>query len=163
MISRHLHAKPEYRSPAWRRSTAFRFKMLAVHNKCWICGTTLEFHTMTLDHVTPLGLGGLDVSGNLMPACQGCNQKDGHRLSDLLQRDIMAIANAIELHRGEAWAYAQHLRWGGRIEVEIPPLSTAERVFRNPALRVNAPKKASSDSTYRQKKRKKRLGWLSTA
>lgn len=45
------------------------------NHQCAYCGSTEE---LTLDHVKPRSLGGLDVSSNVICACTSCNHDKGH-------------------------------------------------------------------------------------
>ena len=47
---------------------------------CW-CGRPLKFSEATLEHVTPLGLGGRDHPDNWDIACWRCNQREGKWVS----------------------------------------------------------------------------------
>lgn len=42
-------------------------------SKCFYCGGPAD----SIDHLTPLALGGLDVGWNLVPACCNCNNRKG--------------------------------------------------------------------------------------
>jgi len=44
-------------------------------NQCAYCGSKTE---LTLDHIKPRTLGGLDVSRNVVCACRKCNADKGH-------------------------------------------------------------------------------------
>ena len=48
--------------------------------RCVYCGTSLALDSATLDHVHPLSLGGNHAPGNLVAACQPCNQLKGSML-----------------------------------------------------------------------------------
>ena len=48
--------------------------------RCVYCGTSLELENATLDHVHPLSHGGDHAPGNLVAACQPCNQLKGSML-----------------------------------------------------------------------------------
>ena len=43
--------------------------------ECAYCGSE---DNLTLDHIKPRSLGGLDVSANVLCACHECNQEKGH-------------------------------------------------------------------------------------
>jgi hypothetical protein len=43
------------------------------HHTCRYCGGTAPDVTLTVDHVTPVALGGGDDPGNLVTACRDCN------------------------------------------------------------------------------------------
>jgi len=40
---------------------------------CAYCGASESVALLTVDHVTPLVMGGLDEAGNILPACKPCN------------------------------------------------------------------------------------------
>ena len=44
---------------------------------CHLCGVPLEIKTATIDHLTPLALGGLNRLSNVKIACKNCNFKKG--------------------------------------------------------------------------------------
>lgn len=48
--------------------------------RCVYCGSSLELDDATLDHVHPLSQGGDHAPGNLVAACQPCNQLKGSLL-----------------------------------------------------------------------------------
>ena len=54
--------------------------------RCVYCGTALDFHTATLDHVYPLAHGGAHHPGNVVLACNRCNRLK----SDKLPADFFA-------------------------------------------------------------------------
>lgn len=45
--------------------------------KCSICGKTVSFNRMTIDHKVPLAYGGTNYIDNLQLACLSCNQMKG--------------------------------------------------------------------------------------
>lgn len=42
--------------------------------KCALCGRSILYKDMTLDHIKPLSMGGKDCVENLQCSCYGCNQ-----------------------------------------------------------------------------------------
>ena len=42
---------------------------------CHYCGKKVGVEALTLDHVVPVARGGSSNKGNVVPACQDCNQK----------------------------------------------------------------------------------------
>jgi 5-methylcytosine-specific restriction endonuclease McrA len=48
--------------------------------RCVYCATPLTPETATLDHVFPVSRGGTHAPGNLVVACQTCNQLKGDSL-----------------------------------------------------------------------------------
>lgn len=59
--------------------------------RCRLCGRKIKFEEMTLDHVIPLVLNGVDSVENLQCSCVSCNQQKGsylpedffHRISEI--------------------------------------------------------------------------------
>lgn len=47
------------------------------NGKCGICGKSLKFSDMTIDHKIPLSKGGTNEFSNLQPACRMCNMIKG--------------------------------------------------------------------------------------
>ncbi|MBJ7401548.1 HNH endonuclease [Mycolicibacterium sp.] len=55
-------------------SRRLRFEILRRDNHtCQYCGAKAPNVALTVDHVKPVALGGLDEPGNLVTACQDCN------------------------------------------------------------------------------------------
>jgi 5-methylcytosine-specific restriction endonuclease McrA len=52
-------------------------------NKCHWCQKPLTLDDSTLEHIIPLGLGGLDNANNLTLACEKCNSKRGCKMPEL--------------------------------------------------------------------------------
>lgn len=50
--------------------------------RCVLCGRKIIYDDMTLDHITPLALGGHDSVDNLACTCSACNQFKGSVLPD---------------------------------------------------------------------------------
>ncbi|MCD7817693.1 MAG: HNH endonuclease, partial [Lachnospiraceae bacterium] len=59
--------------------------------KCYLCGKRIKFEDMTLDHVKPLAMGGMDTLENLACACFACNQFKGNILPDDFHNRITEI------------------------------------------------------------------------
>ena len=47
--------------------------------RCAYCSTSLDFATLTQDHVIPVSRGGTNWASNLRPACKSCNSKKKNR------------------------------------------------------------------------------------
>ena len=47
---------------------------------CAVCGRTLEYEKVTIEHVIPKYHGGTDDERNLLPLCKNCNKQKGSRL-----------------------------------------------------------------------------------
>lgn len=88
--------------------------------RCVYCGSGLGLEHATLDHVIPLSRGGSHLPGNLVAACQPCNQLKGALLpTEFFARypaagqNFMRFARAVhrQLKRGArravSLAYAQ--------------------------------------------------------
>ena len=56
----------------WRRAIKEHFNCT-----CAYCGEHYDINQLTLDHVRPKSMGGEDLTSNLVPACQKCNQDKG--------------------------------------------------------------------------------------
>jgi CRISPR/Cas system Type II protein with McrA/HNH and RuvC-like nuclease domain len=56
----------------WKRAIKEHFNC-----HCVYCGKHYEINQLTLDHVKPKTYGGEDLTSNLVPACQTCNQGKG--------------------------------------------------------------------------------------
>lgn len=55
--------------------------------RCVLCGRKIVYEDMTLDHITPLVMGGADGVENLQSTCKACNQFKGSILpEDFLER-----------------------------------------------------------------------------
>lgn len=68
--------------------------------RCVYCGTTLGLDIATLDHVYPLSRGGTHDPGNLVAACERCNQLKGSLLpAEFFARFPWAGANFIRYAR----------------------------------------------------------------
>lgn len=66
----------------WRKRKSFRARLLiAQGGKCFYCHVLLtsseEGLSATLDHLTPLSKGGLDVLSNFVLSCKKCNGAKG--------------------------------------------------------------------------------------
>jgi 5-methylcytosine-specific restriction endonuclease McrA len=84
--------------------------------RCVYCGTCLELHETTLDHVLPLARGGPHTPGNVVAACGPCNRRKGDMLPhDFFQRYPTAGLNFL------AYARAVHraLKRGARKAVSL--------------------------------------------
>jgi 5-methylcytosine-specific restriction endonuclease McrA len=68
--------------------------------RCVYCGTSLGLEHATLDHVHPLSRGGDHAPGNLVAACQTCNQLKGSMLpAEFFARYPWAGANFMRFAR----------------------------------------------------------------
>lgn len=50
--------------------------------RCQLCGKKLSLQEMTLDHIIPLAVGGVDDISNLWTACESCNQAKADSLPE---------------------------------------------------------------------------------
>ncbi|PHX96033.1 MAG: hypothetical protein CK531_08735 [Gemmatimonadetes bacterium] len=68
--------------------------------RCVYCSTSLGLDHATLDHVYPLSRGGDHAPGNLVAACQACNQLKGSMLpTEFFMRYPWAGANFVRYAR----------------------------------------------------------------
>lgn len=85
-----------------------RFEVLRRDNHtCRYCGASAPDAKLTVDHVTPVALGGTDDPGNLVAACRDCNAgkasvpMDAALVDDVRQEDLRwadAFRRAAALH-----------------------------------------------------------------
>ncbi|MGB6455592.1 MAG: HNH endonuclease [Streptosporangiaceae bacterium] len=61
--------------PGWKALGAATFKRYG--HVCWSCGA----YASTVDHLTPVALGGTHDLSNLRPACTRCNYSRGGQLA----------------------------------------------------------------------------------
>lgn len=88
-----------------------RYEVLKRDNHtCRYCGGTAPDVKLTIDHVTPVALGGTDDPSNLVAACQDCNygksstSPDAELVADVKQTDLKwagAMTRAAELMAAE--------------------------------------------------------------
>lgn len=102
-----------------------RYEVLRRDNHtCRYCGASAPDAKLTVDHVTPLALGGTDDPSNLVAACQDCNfgkastVPDAPVVADVKQSDITwadAMRQATEIRlaeRDKLMTYLAHFRDG---------------------------------------------------
>jgi len=58
-------------------------KLMKINPTCHWCPCKLEYKTATLEHIIPLGRGGLDNENNITLACKPCNDKRGNNMPEL--------------------------------------------------------------------------------
>lgn len=74
--------------------------------RCVLCGRKISYDSMTLDHINPLSMGGIDSVENLQCTCKACNQFKGSVLpDDFLER----IEEIFKYQMGRK--YHDKLRW----------------------------------------------------
>ena len=74
--------------------------------KCALCGRKLVYDDMTLDHITPLAMGGEDNVNNLQGTCKACNLFKGSILPD----DFMERITEIFMYQMEK-KHSNKLKW----------------------------------------------------
>jgi len=74
--------------------------------RCVLCGRKIIYDDMTLDHVTPLAMGGHDNVENLQCVCRACNLFKGSILPD----DFFERITAIFLYQMEK-KHSGKLKW----------------------------------------------------
>lgn len=91
-------------------SKRLRFEILRRDNyTCRYCGHAAPEVKLTVDHLTPVALGGREEPGNLVSACVDCNSgktsiaPDNHLVSEISDKAI-AWAEAIRIAAGKASA-----------------------------------------------------------
>ncbi len=47
---------------------------------CAVCGKTLAYEKVTIEHYIPKYFGGTDDERNLLPLCKACNKRKGSRI-----------------------------------------------------------------------------------
>lgn len=74
-----------------KRRGNYRNERQRLHNKgvnnCHWCGCELTIDTSTLEHIIPLGAGGLDNRNNYTLACEPCNSGRGSGMPELSRGD----------------------------------------------------------------------------
>lgn len=73
-----------------------RERLLRKSDKCHWCEIKLTLDTSTLDHVIPLGLGGLDHPTNWVLACAPCNAKRGCSMPELEAEALSTIGSLVD-------------------------------------------------------------------
>jgi len=58
---------------------------------CYICGNTVSFKEMELDHIIPVKKGGTSDSFNLAVSCRRCNRSKGAKISDVQHLKIAEL------------------------------------------------------------------------
>jgi len=67
----HIHQagrRPEFKRLIWEKAPG----------RCWFCGEGLHYDAGTVDHLTPVKLGGETSYSNCVVACKICNNAKGH-------------------------------------------------------------------------------------
>lgn len=59
--------------------------------RCELCGRKILFEEMTIDHIIPLSMGGIDSISNLSSTCEPCNIFKGNILPDTFFERISLI------------------------------------------------------------------------
>ena len=59
---------------------------------CYYCRRQVGHKALTMDHLVPLGRGGVSSRGNVVPACKDCNNRKKH----LLPIEWQAYVNSLE-------------------------------------------------------------------
>lgn len=61
------------------------------NGRCVLCGRKILYDDMSLDHITPLAMGGIDDVNNLQSTCISCNQFKGSVLPEAFVERITEI------------------------------------------------------------------------
>ena len=111
-LSRHRHRVLAQRQKRHVKRATFR----DCGRRCVYCGTLLGLAHATLDHVHPLSRGGDHAPGNLVVACEDCNQLKGSLLPvEFFARYPWAGANFMRYAR----AVHRALKRGARRAVSL--------------------------------------------
>lgn len=78
---------PEYDYWYWYD---IRMYLLDTQGRCRYCRKPLDKYTVTIDHFMPKSKGGTDDLGNLVAACDDCNNRKG----DMLPKAFLALLPA---------------------------------------------------------------------
>lgn len=65
--------------------------------KCRWCPTMIDLDTSTIEHIIPLGRGGLDHANNRTLACRPCNTKRANNMPELSHWPVPEAAKAPEI------------------------------------------------------------------
>lgn len=77
-----------------------------VNGHCALCGRKILIEEMTLDHIIPLAMGGIDDVKNLQCTCFACNQFKG----SILPEDFQERITEIFMYQMER-KHADRLKW----------------------------------------------------
>ena len=80
--------------------------------RCALCGRKIVYDDVTLDHITPLAMGGEDNVNNLQGTCKACNLFKGSILpDDFMERitDIFMYQMEKKSNNGLRWKLASRL------------------------------------------------------
>lgn len=84
-------------------------RQMIYHNadgRCVLCGRKILYSDMSVDHIMPLGLGGIDDVNNLQSTCVSCNQFKG----SVIPEDFMERITSIFMYQMER-KNSQSLKW----------------------------------------------------
>ncbi|MGZ4663616.1 MAG: HNH endonuclease [Frankiaceae bacterium] len=113
--------QPEVTTPRKAISKRLRHEIMRRDNfTCRYCGATAENGRLTIDHVTPVALGGSDDPSNLVTACADCNagksstQPHAQVVEDVRADDLRwarAMKRAAETMDAETKKWNAELDW----------------------------------------------------
>lgn len=78
----------------------------SAQGRCALCGRKIGYYDMSLDHITPLAIGGADIVDNLQCTCKACNLFKG----SILPEDFMERITEIFLYQMEK-KYCRRVKW----------------------------------------------------
>ncbi len=87
------HMKREREKARALRQSRWWQNLIAREPPCYYCEVQLSKSQVTMDHIVPLGQGGLSTPGNIVPACKACNT---------LKRDMTAVEWTLHLEERRA-------------------------------------------------------------
>jgi 5-methylcytosine-specific restriction endonuclease McrA len=71
-VQRHINIERD-RAKKLRKSSWWKTQIQK--GLCHFCQQTVGTDNLTMDHLVPLARGGKSTRGNIVPACQACNQR----------------------------------------------------------------------------------------
>lgn len=82
----------------WRRIKRKQYSQTVRENiysradgHCQLCGERILLNQMTLDHIVPLSMGGIDSAENLQCTCKACNRFKDNILPELFMDKIVKV------------------------------------------------------------------------
>ncbi|WP_327594631.1 HNH endonuclease [Streptomyces chartreusis] len=85
--------------------------------RCRYCGATPEMAELTVDHVTPMALGGGDEPGNLVTACEPCNSGKTSTAPDGAVQVLLPVPATVQI------TAVQRAAWGLLAEYTVAELT----------------------------------------
>lgn len=90
----YRHIKRDSKGKIVRKTYSRDTRKIIYNNakgRCELCGREILFEDMTLDHIKPLSMGGVDEVDNLACTCYGCNGLKGNALPEKFEKRVTDI------------------------------------------------------------------------